>query len=102
MWEKTRFHFVDCHIEEIPGWATDGRVHKCILKYAYEIGSDTEISGFDVFVVQFGCWPYYRPAQLAELPRSEFDPELFPHSSYVKICETFATNVPYLTFCNIM
>ena len=43
-----------------------------------------------------------RPAQLAELPRSKFDPELFPHSSYVKICETFATNVPYLTFCNIM
>ena len=25
-----------------------------------------------------------RPAQLAELPRSEFDPELFPHSAYVK------------------
>ena len=24
-----------------------------------------------------------RPAQLAELPRSEFDPELFPHSAYV-------------------
>ena len=24
------------------------------------------------------------PAQLAELPRSEFDPELFSHSSYVK------------------
>ena len=43
-----------------------------------------------------------RPAQLAELPRSKFDPKLFPHSSYVKICETFATNVPYLTFCNIM
>ena len=57
MWEKTRFHFVDCHIEEIPGWATDGRVHKCILKYAFEIGSDTDISGFDFFVVQFGCWP---------------------------------------------
>ena len=25
-----------------------------------------------------------RPAQLAELPRSEFDPELFSHSAYVK------------------
>ena len=25
-----------------------------------------------------------RPTQLAELPRSEFDPELFPHSAYVK------------------
>ena len=25
-----------------------------------------------------------RPAQLAQLPRSEFDPELFPHSAYVK------------------
>ena len=24
-----------------------------------------------------------RPAQLAELPRSVFDPELFPHSAYV-------------------
>ena len=47
MWKKTRFHFVYCHTEEIPGWATDGRVHKCILKYAYEIGSDNEISGFD-------------------------------------------------------
>ena len=47
MWKKTRFHFVYCHTEEIPGWATDGRVHKCILKYAYEIGSDNEISRFD-------------------------------------------------------
>ena len=27
---------------------------------------------------------YLRPAQLAELPRSEFDPELFSHSAYVK------------------
>ena len=26
---------------------------------------------------------YNRPAQLAELPRSEFDPELFPHIAYV-------------------
>ena len=25
-----------------------------------------------------------RPAQLAELPRSEFDPELFPYRAYVK------------------
>ena len=25
-----------------------------------------------------------RPAQLAELPRSKFDPELFPHSEYDK------------------
>lgn len=55
--KKTRFHFVYCHIEEIPGWATDGRVHKCILKYAYEI---------DFFVVQFGCWPY--------LPRTNSNP----------------------------
>ena len=65
--EKTRFHFVYCHTEEIPGWATDGRVHKCILKYAYEIGSDNEISGFDFFVVQFGCWPC--------LPRTNTDTE---------------------------
>ena len=41
-----------------------------------------------------------RPAQLAELPRSEFDPELFPHSTYVKFFVTFATKVPYLTFCD--
>ena len=26
-----------------------------------------------------------RPAQLAELPRSEFDPELFSHSAFVKL-----------------
>ena len=36
-----------------------------------------------------------RPAQLAELSRSEFDPELFSHSSYVKFFVTFATKVPY-------
>ena len=43
-----------------------------------------------------------RPAQLAELPRSKFDPELFPHSAYVKIFVTFATKMPYLTFCDKM
>ena len=43
-----------------------------------------------------------RPAQTAELPRSKFDPELFPHSAYVEIFVTFATKVPYLTFCNKM
>ena len=43
-----------------------------------------------------------RPAQLAELPRSELDPELFPHSAYVKFFVTFATKVPYLTFCDKM
>ena len=26
-----------------------------------------------------------RPAQLAELPHSEFGPELFPNSAYVKL-----------------
>ena len=46
--------------------------------------------------------PESRPAQLAELPRSKFDPELFPHSAYVEIFVTFATKVPYLTFCNKM
>ena len=46
--------------------------------------------------------PCIRPAQLAELPRSKFDPELFPHSAYVKIFVTFATKVPYLTFCDKM
>ena len=44
----------------------------------------------------------FRPAQIAELPRSKFDPELFPHSAYVEIFVTFATKVPYLTFCNKM
>ena len=43
-----------------------------------------------------------RLAQLAKLPRSKFDPELFPHSAYVKNFVTFATKVPYLTFCNKM
>ena len=33
-------------------------------------------------------------AQLAELPRSEFDPELFPHSAYVKV----AVNLKHLCF----
>ena len=45
---------------------------------------------------------HIRPAQIAELPRSKFDPELFPHSAYVEIFVTFATKVPYLTFCNKM
>ena len=43
-----------------------------------------------------------RPAQIAELPRSKFDPELFPHKTYVEIFVTFATKVPYLTFCDKM
>ena len=30
-----------------------------------------------------------RPSQLAELSRSEFDPELFSHSTYVKFFVTF-------------
>ena len=46
--------------------------------------------------------PFHRPARNAELPRSKFDPELFPHSAYVEIFVTFATKVPYLTFCNKM
>ena len=41
-----------------------------------------------------------RPAQLARLPCSKIDPELFPHSAYVKIFVTFATKMPYLTFCD--
>ena len=43
-----------------------------------------------------------RPAQLAELSRSKFDPELFSHSAYDKFFVTFATKVSYLTFCNEM
>ena len=37
-----------------------------------------------------------RSAQLAELPRSK----LFSYSPYAKFFETFATEVPYLTFCD--
>ena len=44
--------------------------------------------------------PGGRSARISELPRSKFDPELFPHSAYVEIFVTFATKVPYLTFCN--
>ena len=43
-----------------------------------------------------------RPAQLAELPHSEFGPELFPHSTYVKFLVTFTTKKPYLTFWDKM
>ena len=43
-----------------------------------------------------------RPAQLAELPHSEFGPELFPHSAYVNFFVTFATKKPYLTFWDKM
>ena len=43
-----------------------------------------------------------RLAQLAELSRSEFDPELFSHSAYVKFFVIFATKVTYLTFCDKM
>ena len=43
-----------------------------------------------------------RPWQLAELYRSEFDPELFFHSKYDKFLLTSATKVPYLAFCDKM
>ena len=43
-----------------------------------------------------------RPTQLAELPRSKFDPELFSHSAYDKFFVTFTTKVSYLTFCDKM
>ena len=33
------------------------------------------------YILVIGC----RPARIAELPRSKFDPELFPHSAYVEI-----------------
>ena len=42
------------------------------------------------------------PSQLAELSRSEFDQESFSHSAYDKFFVTFATTMPYLTFCNQM
>ena len=56
-------------------------------------------NAYCLFLVDFAL---DRPAQIAELPRSKFDPELFPHSAYVEIFVTFATKVPYLTFCNKM
>ena len=44
-----------------------------------------------------------RPAQLAELSRSKFDPEIFSHSAYEKLFfVTFVTKVPYLTFSDKM
>ena len=43
-----------------------------------------------------------RPSQLAELSRSEFDPELFSHSTYDEFFVIFATKVLYLTFCDKM
>ena len=43
-----------------------------------------------------------RPSQLAELSRSEFDPKLFSHRAYDKFFVTFATKLPYLTFCDKM
>ena len=42
-----------------------------------------------------------RPAQLGELSRSEFDPELFSHSANDNFV-TFATKVSYVTFCDKM
>ena len=53
-------------------------------------------------VIMINIMPSSRPARIAELPRSKFDPELFPHSAYVEIFVTFATKVPYLTFCDKM
>ena len=44
----------------------------------------------------------FRPAQLAELSRSEFDPELFSLNAYDKFFVTFATKVKYKTFFDIM
>ena len=46
--------------------------------------------------------PQPRSAQLAELSRSEFNPELFSYSTYDKIFVTITTKVPYLTFCDKM
>ena len=54
------------------------------------------------FDLSFARVVVIRPSQLGELSRSEFDPELFSHSMYVKFFVTFATKVPYLTFCDKM
>ena len=61
-----------------------------------------KLSGGAETSVLFFFWVVPRPARIAELPRSKFDPELFPHSAYVEIFVTFATKVPNLTFCNKM
>ena len=44
----------------------------------------------------------HQAGKIAELPRSKFDPKLFPHSAYVNIFVPFATKVAYLTFCDKM
>ena len=49
---------------------------------------------FTLFTL-FSLLTLLRPAQIAELPRSKFDPELFPHCAYVEIFVTFATNNNY-------
>ena len=60
--------------------------------------------GIEKFLVKHasGGWVTTRPAQLVELSRSEFDPELFSHGAYDKFFVTVATKVPYLTFCDKM
>ena len=46
---------------------------------------------------------YHRLSQLAELSHSKYDRELFISvSAYVKFFVTFATKVPYITFCDKM
>ena len=51
----------------------------------------TQPSFKDNSVLYWICTVQSRPARIAELPRSKFDPELFPHSAYVEIFVTFAT-----------
>ena len=48
-------------------------------------GSSIHDNNHHQYEILYSC----RPAQLAELPRSEFDPELFSHSTYVKFFVTF-------------
>ena len=61
------------------------------------------VFAFIVIIIVFALiFIISRPAQLARLPRSKLDPELFPHSAYVKIFVTFATKMPYLTLCDKM
>ena len=42
------------------------------------------------------------PHNLQRLLAANSNPELFSHSTYVQFFVTFATKVPYLTFCDKM
>ena len=69
-------------------------LHKKCVDSVNSVSGGSSVSSLMVIVeIYRGClffqyrkgkWLAARPIQLAELPRSEFDPELFSHSAYVK------------------